>query len=131
MHEILPYAQSPVHASLRGDPIPAFGWAPFLHPKISLKQKIVKLDASTGAVHFADGSVVHDIDHIIYATGYTFSLPYLPTVQERIKKAHRRLPGVYQHTFDTLDPTLAFVGMVGSIKPLSLIVPIHNDWNAS
>ncbi|KAK0658084.1 hypothetical protein B0T16DRAFT_319655 [Cercophora newfieldiana] len=114
VHEILPFAQHPVVASLRGDPIPSFGWAPFLHPHIELKKQISRLDAETGDIHFVDGSVIKGgVDHIVFATGYTFSFPFLPNVQERIQKAYRRLPGVYQHTFDILDPTLTFVGMLG------------------
>lgn len=66
----------------------------------------------TGKVTFADGSELNDVDHIIFGTGYTFSLPWLPHVQERINKAYRRLPGVYQHTWNIEDPTLTFVGMV-------------------
>lgn len=112
VHEILPFAKGPVYASLRGEPIPSFGWAPFRHPHIEVKKAIERVDPETGRVHFVDGTVLEDVDHIIYATGYTFSLPYLPHVQERIKTAYRRLPGVYQHTFDILDPTLTFVGMV-------------------
>ncbi|KAK0624517.1 thiol-specific monooxygenase, partial [Bombardia bombarda] len=113
IHEILPYAQHPVYASLRGGPIPSFGWAPFLHPHISIKKQIVKMEAATGMILFSDGSTVDGVDHIIFGTGYSFSLPFLPLVQERIKTAYRRLPGVYQHTFDILDPTLTFVGMLG------------------
>ncbi|KAK0631224.1 thiol-specific monooxygenase [Immersiella caudata] len=113
VHEILPFAKHPVIASLRGDPIPSFGWAPFRHPHIEVKKQISKLDAETGDIHFVDGSVVKGADHIIFATGYTFSLPFLPQVQGRILKAYRRLPGVYQHTFDTLDQTLTYVGMLG------------------
>lgn len=117
-----------MHASLRGGPIPAFGWAAFVHPKISIKKKIVKLNASTGAVYFPDGSVLHEIDQIIYATGYTFSFPYLPAVQERVKKAYRRLPGVYQHTFDVLDPTLALVRMV-STPPKLITWSLPSNYN--
>ncbi|KAK3392702.1 thiol-specific monooxygenase [Podospora didyma] len=113
IHEVLPFAQHPVYASLRGDPIPSFGWAPFQHPHISLRKKIERLDPVTGTVHFVDGSSVENVDHIVFATGYTFSLPFIPHVQERIKKVYRRLPGVYQHTFDILDPSLTFVGMLG------------------
>lgn len=118
VHEVLPFAQRPVVASLRGDPIPSFGWAPFLHPHIELRKQISRLDPETGDVQFVDGSVIRGgVDYIIFATGYTFSLPFLPHVQERIYKAYRRLPGVYQHTFDTLDPTLTYVGMVRGPSP--------------
>ncbi|KAK4442954.1 hypothetical protein QBC34DRAFT_312070 [Podospora aff. communis PSN243] len=113
VHEILPFAKHPVIASLRGDPIPSFGWAPFRHPHIKVNKQIARLDPETGHVHFVDGSVEKGVDHIIFATGYSFSLPFLPHVQDRILKANRRLPGVYQHTFDILDPTLTYVGMLG------------------
>ncbi|KAK4176342.1 putative monooxygenase [Triangularia setosa] len=113
VHEILPFAQKPVIASIRGDPIPSFGWTPFIHPHIVIKKQISSLCPVTATVSFADGSVVKDVDHIVFATGYTFAFPFLPAVQKRVEKAYRRLPGVYQHTFDTLDPTLTFVGMLG------------------
>lgn len=121
VHEILAYAQAPVYSSLRSDPIPAFGWEPFTHPHIELKKEITKFDADTGRVHFADGSHLDDVDHVVFGTGYQFSLPYLPEVQKRIKRAHRRLPGVYQHVFNIEDPTLTFVGQVSSPEIISLV----------
>ncbi|KAM0326977.1 hypothetical protein ACHAQA_006098 [Verticillium albo-atrum] len=113
LHEILPKAQKPVYAALRGDPVPAFGWAPFTHPHIVVKTQITRFDPLSGTLYFADGSHLDDVDHVIFGTGYTFSLPFLPAVQAKIKQANRRLPGVYQHTFNIEDPSLAFVGMLG------------------
>ncbi|ETS73018.1 hypothetical protein PFICI_15193 [Pestalotiopsis fici W106-1] len=113
IHEILDVAQAPVYAAVRGDPIPAFGWIPFEHPSIEVRKQISRLDAGTGRVHFADGSHLDKIDHIVFGTGYTFSFPFLPHVQQRISKAYRRLPGVWQHTWDIEDPSLAFIGMLG------------------
>ncbi|KAH6686480.1 thiol-specific monooxygenase [Plectosphaerella plurivora] len=113
LHEILPTAQHPVYSSLRSDPIPAFGWAPFKHPHVVVRPQISRFDPVTGLVHFSDGSKLEDVDHVIFGTGYTFSLPYLPQIQEKIKKEYRRLPGVYQHTWNIDDPSLAFIGMLG------------------
>ncbi|KAK1987782.1 thiol-specific monooxygenase [Colletotrichum cereale] len=113
LHEVLPVAQHPVYASLRGDPIPHFGWAPFTHPHISIQKQIVNLCPTSGAITFADGTVVRDVDHVILGTGYTFSFPFLPKVQERVLQADRRLPSVYYHTWDIEDPTLTFLGMCG------------------
>ena len=112
LHEILPSAQHPVYASLRSDPIPAFGWAPFKHPHVVVRPQISRFDPVTGLLHFSDGSKLEGVDHVIFGTGYSFSLPYLPQIQEKIKRANRRLPGVYQHTWNIEDPSLAFVGMV-------------------
>lgn len=101
----------PAYVSLRGEPIAAFGWAPFQHPHVAVKKNITRIDPDSTVV-LADGTRLTDIDHIIFATGYTFSLPFLPSKQAQIKQANRRLPGVYQHTWDIEDPSLAFVGMV-------------------
>ena len=112
IHEILPYAQHPVIGSLRGEPLAAYGWVPWTHPRIVVKKQITRFDPETGKIFFADGSNLDNVDHIIFGTGYTFSLPYLPSLQEKIKREYRRLPGVYQHTWNIDDPSLAFVGMV-------------------
>ncbi|KAI1841006.1 hypothetical protein JX266_012787 [Neoarthrinium moseri] len=113
IHEILDAVKAPVYSAIRGDPIPAFGWEPFLHPKIELRKQITQLDAANGRVHFSDGSILDNVDHIIFGTGYTFSVPFLPEVQNGIRNAYRRLPGVWQHTWNIEDPTLTFVGMLG------------------
>ncbi|KAF4455771.1 hypothetical protein F53441_1970 [Fusarium austroafricanum] len=113
IHEILDFTDGQVYASIRGEPIPSHGWVPFEHPKITVKPAIQRFDPEAQRVHFADGSYLDGIDHIIYGTGYTFSFPFIPAVQERVKHACRRLPGVYQHTWNIEDPTLTFVGMVG------------------
>lgn len=105
-------AEHPVYSSLRSGPYKAYGWAPFKHPHLTVKKPISRYDAETGTIFFEDGSRVDDVDHIIYGTGFSFSFPFLPHVQERVKKAYRRLPGVYQHTWDIEDPSLAFVGLV-------------------
>ncbi|CAI4220176.1 unnamed protein product [Parascedosporium putredinis] len=113
IHELLDAVEGPVYASIRGEPIPSFGWEPFKHPKIQVKPGVSRLDAQSGTVHFTDGSSVERVDHIIFGTGYTFSFPFLPAVQSRVQDAYRRLPGVYQHTWNIDDPTLTFVGMLG------------------
>jgi hypothetical protein len=112
IHEILPYALHPVIGALRGAPIPAFGFVPWTHPHIEVKKQITEFNPDTGRITFADNSHLDDVDHVIFGTGYTFSLPFLPAVQDKIKSAYRRLPGVYQHTWNIEDPTLTFVGMV-------------------
>lgn len=112
IHEILEVAQHPVYSAIRGDPIPAFGWEPFIHPHIALKKEIVRLDPEAGRIHFSDGSHLDGVDYVIFGTGYSFSVPFIPQVQERIRTAYRRLPGVWQHTWNIEDPSLAFIGMV-------------------
>lgn len=49
-----------------------------------------------------------DVDVVLFATGYDFSFPFLL----KLKVENRRVPRLYQHVFQTDDPSLAFVGMV-------------------
>lgn len=52
------------------------------------------------------------MDHIIFGTGFTWTLPFLPQVQTR----NNRVPDLYQHVFYRHDPTLTFVGAVSLPK---------------
>jgi hypothetical protein len=115
LHELLSdnVAHHPIYASLRGPPVAAFGYEPFDHPHIVIKPEIVRFHAVSGRIEFSDSTYLENVGHIIFATGYTFSLPFLPPKQNQIKEVYRRLPDVYVHTFDIEDPSLGFVGMVG------------------
>jgi hypothetical protein len=85
-----------------------FGDGAFYHPKIVRRPSIAKVTGRT--VYFTDNTSVEGVDHIIFGTGYSWSLPFLPTVPVR----NNRVPGLYQHVIWRHDPTLAFVGAVGA-----------------
>ncbi|KAJ5728125.1 dimethylaniline monooxygenase [Penicillium malachiteum] len=107
LHDIRRVAKTPVISALRR-PSPIYGPAAFSHPDIDNRSQISSFDAKTGRINFADGSSVDNVDIVLFATGYDFSLPFLPKIQE----VHKRIPGLYAHVFKIDDPTLAFVGMV-------------------
>jgi hypothetical protein len=87
-----------------------FGDEAFNHPRIQKQPSITRVDAATRTVHLADGTAIPDVDHIIFGTGYSWSLPFLPQVPTR----NNRVPGLYQHVVWREDPTLLFVGAVGA-----------------
>lgn len=102
-------AKGPVHAVVIGHTANGyFGDGAFYHPKIARHPSITKVSGRT--VHFADNTSVDEVDHIIFGTGYTWSLPFLPNVPVR----NNRVPGLYQHVVWRDDPTLLFVGAVGA-----------------
>ncbi|ROT35795.1 thiol-specific monooxygenase [Sodiomyces alkalinus F11] len=102
-------AQSPVHAVMEGHKINVyFGDEAFNHPRISRHPSITRVQNRT--VYFADGTSVPDVDAIVFGTGYSWSLPFLPDVEVR----NNRVPGLYQHVVYQEDPTLLFVGAVGA-----------------
>jgi hypothetical protein len=53
---------------------------------------------------------LEDIDNIIFGTGYSWTLPFLPTMEIR----NNRVPGLYLHVFpmDEAEDGLVFVGAV-------------------
>lgn len=114
IHEIRTVSKHPVISAMH-KPLPEFGWAPFIHPHITLRLAITGVDADNKCVEFADGSVAYDVDVIFFATGYDFSFPYLPQVEI----TNKRIRGLYQHIFHRNDPTLVFIGMVSPRKAFS------------
>lgn len=99
-----------------------------------------------GSILFDDGSVMDDVDHVIFCTGYTNSLGYFGDLLtekkpdemntekvvnfEEIAEGEIVVSGcyplnVYQEVFLISDPTLAFVGY-----PPYFAAPIHFDTQA-
>ncbi|KAJ5161062.1 hypothetical protein N7492_006454 [Penicillium capsulatum] len=103
-------AQSPIYAVVRGRYNVYFGDEAFKHPRIQRRAPISHINSQDRSVHFEDGTFETDIDHIIFGTGFTWTLPFLPQVQTR----NNRVPDLYQHVFYRHDPTLVFVGAVGA-----------------
>ncbi|KAK1795862.1 hypothetical protein P4O66_008973 [Electrophorus voltai] len=72
------------------------------------------------AVVFEDGTVEDHIDLVVFATGYTFSFPFLPA--HVLSVTANKMP-LYKYVFppDLDKPTLAVIGL---IQPLGAIMPI-------
>ena len=107
--DLVDTAKSPIHCVTIGHTTNVFfGDVAFDHPKIQQHPSIAKVVNRT--VHFIDGTSVADVDHIIFGTGYSWTLPFLPSLPVR----NNRVPGLYQHIVWHKDPTLLFVGAVGA-----------------
>lgn len=107
--DLVTTALTPVHAVTVGHTFNTyFGDDAFQHPHIRNHPSIAKVQDRT--VHFIDGTAVSDVDHIIFGTGYSWTLPFLPQVPVR----NNRVPDLYQHIVWRHDPTLLFVGAVGA-----------------
>ncbi|RAH66524.1 uncharacterized protein BO66DRAFT_414363 [Aspergillus aculeatinus CBS 121060] len=105
-------AQSPIYAVVRGKYNPYFGDEAFKHPQIERRPPIAHVSCEDGhrTVHFEDGTSVSGVDYIIFGTGFTWTLPFLPNIPMR----NNRIPDVYLHVFHRQDPTLMFIGGVGA-----------------
>ncbi|XP_028817664.1 dimethylaniline monooxygenase [N-oxide-forming] 5-like [Denticeps clupeoides] len=72
------------------------------------------------SVVFEDGTVEADIDLVVFATGYTFSFPFLPS---HVLPVSGNKASLYKYMYPPgLErPTLAIIGL---IQPLGAIMPI-------
>jgi hypothetical protein len=112
-YDLVGVARGPVYAVVLGHKANGyFGDVAFQHPRIAQKPSISHISTTNGerTVHFVDGTSVREVDEIIFGTGYSWSLPFLPHVKVR----NNRVPGLYQHVVYQDDPTLLFVGAVGA-----------------
>lgn len=112
-YDLTSVAKGPVYAVVKGHKFNGyFGDEAFKHPGIEQKPSISHITTTGGArtVHFIDGTSVADVDEIIFGTGYSWTLPFLPQVEVR----NNRIPNLYLHTVYQKDPTLLFVGAVGA-----------------
>lgn len=109
-------AETPVHSVVRGKYHPYFFDYAFQHPNILRRPPIthvtsdIKKDIRT--VHFEDGTTLEKVDHIIFATGYSWTLPFLPDIAKTIR--NNRLPNLWQHIFPNNEPSLVFVGALAA-----------------
>lgn len=98
-----------VHAIMIGHATNGYlGDGAFRHPRIKNHPSIERVEERT--VHLVDGTQIEDVDAIIFGTGFTWTLPFLPQFEMR----NNRVPGLYQHVVYNSDPTLLFVGAVGA-----------------
>nr|XP_057929034.1 flavin-containing monooxygenase 5-like [Doryrhamphus excisus]XP_057929035.1 flavin-containing monooxygenase 5-like [Doryrhamphus excisus] len=85
---------------------------------VQVKPNICRFLGSS--VEFDDGSIVEDVDLVVFATGYRFSFPFLAS---HVVSVSSNKASLYKYVFPPeLDhPTLAIIGLV---QPLGAIMPI-------
>ncbi|KAI4621184.1 uncharacterized protein J4E88_005208 [Alternaria novae-zelandiae] len=68
-------------------------------------------------VMLEDGTEEHDIDAIVFATGYFYSLPFLQDVEPKLITTGERVNHTYQHVFYAPRPTLSFLALNQRVIP--------------
>ena len=70
------------------------------------------------SVTFVDGTVVEDVDVVMYATGYTYHFPFAQDVEGMPQVDDNRLCALYKHVFPPKRaPWLSFVGIPWKVVP--------------
>ena len=77
------------------------------------------IPASRGVI-FEDGTEEHDIDAIVFATGYFYSLPFLQDVKPELITTGERVNNTYQHLFYAPRPTLSFLALNQRVIPFPI-----------
>lgn len=104
-------ALSPVHVVVLGHAANSyFGDEAFGHVDMRRQPSIRRVCGRSRTVFLADGSSIADVDALLFGTGYSWTLPFLPQIAVR----NNRVPDLYQHVVWQHDPTLLFVGAVGA-----------------
>lgn len=92
---------------------------------IKVKSRVTKLTESSAI--FEDGTVEEDIDVIIFATGYTFSFPFL---EDSLLQVEHNGVLLYKFVFPPHleKSTLAYIGLVQPLSSLFPIVELQARW---
>ncbi|KAM8745928.1 flavin-containing monooxygenase 5-like [Acanthopagrus schlegelii] len=96
-----------------------------LSGSVIIKPNVKEIRGST--VVFDDGSTVEKVDTIVFATGYNYGFPYLPS-NATYESGHRI--GLYKHVFppNMEHPTLAVVGFIHGFGAINILAEMQARW---
>lgn len=88
------------------------------NPATELVPEIEEFIIESRSVRFANGRVEHNIDNVVFCTGYMYSFPFLASLEPKIVSTGERTQNLYQQIFYHPIPTLSFIGLPQRIVPL-------------
>lgn len=86
---------------------------------VKKERLVTKYEVSNRTAHTIDGTVLTNIDRIIFCTGYLYTLPFLRNYTPQITDGVS-VKNVYKQTFYVEDPSLSFIGLTKFSSPLPL-----------
>ena len=78
---------------------------------------IKQFNPETRGVEFEDGTIEENIDAIVFATGYFYSLPFLEDVTPKLITDGSHVNHTYKHLFFAPKPTLSFLALPQRVIP--------------
>ncbi|XP_019936741.2 flavin-containing monooxygenase 5-like [Paralichthys olivaceus] len=93
--------------------------------RVQVKSNVKEFSGSS--VVFIDGSVINNVDVVVFATGYNYSFPFLPSALQA--KCGYRLR-LYKHVFPPglTQPTLAVVGFIHALGAINALAEMQARW---
>lgn len=99
--------------------------AQILSGRVQVKSNLKEFSGSKAV--FVDGSVIEKVDVVVFATGYNYSFPFLPSSLQA--KSGYRLK-LYRHIVppSLAHPTLAVVGFISGFGTINTLVEMQARW---
>ncbi|KAM4722882.1 dimethylaniline monooxygenase [N-oxide-forming] 2-like [Rhinophrynus dorsalis] len=96
-----------------------------LSGSIAIKPEVKEFTESS--VCFGDGTRVDNIDVVVFATGYSYSFPFM---EESVMKIDDSKGFLYKKIFpiDLQKPTLAVIGLIQPVGSLTVTTELQNRW---
>ncbi len=106
LHDIV---QGPLYLSMRGQNEKLVSL--YNLPNVEIRKPIESIlsHGNSITVRFNDGSAIDGLDHVLFATGFRISYPFL---KPNPVTSTNRLARFYRHVFNIDQPSLAVVGQV-------------------
>jgi thioredoxin reductase len=94
-------------------------------PNIKFVTQITRVDHARRSVTFEDGKKELDVDHLLFCTGYLYSMPFFSKSRPGSLDPYPittglRVEHTYKHLFYAPNPTLAFLTLNQKIIPFPL-----------
>jgi cation diffusion facilitator CzcD-associated flavoprotein CzcO len=88
-----------------------------------MRPEIASYETAERAIRFANGSVVTNVDRVLYCTGYYYAYPFLKSLQDSAAPPigdGTRVQHLYRHLFYQPAPTLIFPGLPQKVIPFTV-----------
>jgi len=118
-NQIAPHSQQPLLWSSKSTSMfsASHGSADSLRREVP---PIARFTPTNRGVEFEDGTTESDIDAIVFATGYFYSLPFLENVNPTLITDGSHVNHTFQHLFYAPKPTLSFLALNQRVIPFPL-----------
>ena len=78
------------------------------------------VEANKNLLILQNGSTINDADILIYCTGYLTTFPFLDP-ESKITITNNHVKPLYRHMININYPSMAFIGLAGSMNFFSLV----------
>jgi hypothetical protein len=116
--QLAPFSRPPLLLSQKSESYLAGGFAQ--NPNIKNVPEIAQFNAEDKTITFSNGRVEKGVDHILFCTGYLYTLPFLQDLIPNPVGNGTRVEHTYRHLFYAPHPTLSFLVLPQKIIPFPL-----------